>query len=588
MEFHSLTRRELQALCKKNKIPANITNAAMADALKALEIVEGIEELMQPSQSETAQSSIESLEGSEVTSPYVPPTAGRSTRRRNVLKEEFEAVTSVTTTRRTTRKTAAKVSHESQVDTMETPALVSQTSRRKGQMASACRKMDSQLKECAEEEEKKGVSMTPAPLGVTSRRRRVEVGTVQKVYSTRRSVRLAEKNVEMLTDEESELFNNELLTKDGENQEVNLKEANELSGITGVDAIANMEEIHENEEKSEVVSAEEQYITIGELELGSTGEEESCIKFAGEAQPNKEISDTIEFPGGEDSVKPVNVSDEGKQSEGAVDVCTSEIETTVQNSKELDIEIDVAGDSVEHVLLESKDEIAEDDDAEFYDEVKQEPHDDKEIDTEDVQDFNVTLVKLTELRLKQEDAEVVSPQRKVADDIEEAESDFTDQLPIPEQLKKTEPDEMETLGHDEESDKAADEEQASEAAGNALASEKNSPSKQLSGVEEVPLEMGVDLAEHIPTSQVVQPNKSSSMILSDNKENIGSGTKLVIMKVIIKPAKDSGESLNDLSELSLRKLTKMFKEKLEITKKSSNEALPRTALQALPENQAEN
>lgn len=39
MDFHSLARRELQALCKKNKIPANITNVAMADALQSLEFV---------------------------------------------------------------------------------------------------------------------------------------------------------------------------------------------------------------------------------------------------------------------------------------------------------------------------------------------------------------------------------------------------------------------------------------------------------------------------------------------------------------------------------------------------------------------
>lgn len=39
MDYHSLTRRELQTLCKKNKIPANITNVAMADALKALQFV---------------------------------------------------------------------------------------------------------------------------------------------------------------------------------------------------------------------------------------------------------------------------------------------------------------------------------------------------------------------------------------------------------------------------------------------------------------------------------------------------------------------------------------------------------------------
>ncbi|XP_020551453.1 uncharacterized protein LOC105168625 isoform X2 [Sesamum indicum] len=110
-------------------------------------------------------------------------------------------------------------------------------------MASACRKMDSQLMECVEEE-KKDVSMTPAPMGVTSRRRRVkEESAVQKVYSTRRSVRLAEKNVEKLNvaeNERYELFKKELLTKDaGEDEDMTLKEgpndSDEVSGITGTD-----------------------------------------------------------------------------------------------------------------------------------------------------------------------------------------------------------------------------------------------------------------------------------------------------------------------------------------------------------------
>ncbi|KAK7404299.1 hypothetical protein VNO78_05083 [Psophocarpus tetragonolobus] len=49
MDFHSLSRKQLQALCKKNKIPANITNVAMADALAALPEVEGLDELLNPS-----------------------------------------------------------------------------------------------------------------------------------------------------------------------------------------------------------------------------------------------------------------------------------------------------------------------------------------------------------------------------------------------------------------------------------------------------------------------------------------------------------------------------------------------------------
>lgn len=152
-----------------------------------------------------------------------------------------------------------------------------------------------------------------------------------------------------------------------------------------------------------------------------------------------------------------------------------------------------------------------------------------------MEDLSVTLVKL---RLKQEDAQAVSPQRKVADSIEIADSAFTD----------TESDVMETLEL-EESEIAADEEQASEV------TEKNSPSK----------------AEQIPTSQGIPPNKYCAVILSDNKENPVSGTKLIMMEERNKADKGSGKSLKELNELSLRKLTKMFKEKLEITKKSSNE-----------------
>ncbi|XP_052152236.1 uncharacterized protein LOC127770525 [Oryza glaberrima] len=44
MDFHALPRRDLQALCKRNGVRANMTNAAMADALAKLATVDGIEE----------------------------------------------------------------------------------------------------------------------------------------------------------------------------------------------------------------------------------------------------------------------------------------------------------------------------------------------------------------------------------------------------------------------------------------------------------------------------------------------------------------------------------------------------------------
>ncbi|XP_021725774.1 uncharacterized protein LOC110692991 [Chenopodium quinoa] len=46
VDFHSLSRRDLQALCKRNKKPANTTNAAMAASLESLEVVEGLQELL--------------------------------------------------------------------------------------------------------------------------------------------------------------------------------------------------------------------------------------------------------------------------------------------------------------------------------------------------------------------------------------------------------------------------------------------------------------------------------------------------------------------------------------------------------------
>ncbi|KAL9236973.1 hypothetical protein vseg_011573 [Gypsophila vaccaria] len=46
VDFHNFSRKDLQSLCKKNKLPANTTNATMADALKSLEIVKGLEEAL--------------------------------------------------------------------------------------------------------------------------------------------------------------------------------------------------------------------------------------------------------------------------------------------------------------------------------------------------------------------------------------------------------------------------------------------------------------------------------------------------------------------------------------------------------------
>jgi len=48
MDFHTLSRPELQVLCKRNNVRANMTNAAMAEALESLDFVDGINYEMAP------------------------------------------------------------------------------------------------------------------------------------------------------------------------------------------------------------------------------------------------------------------------------------------------------------------------------------------------------------------------------------------------------------------------------------------------------------------------------------------------------------------------------------------------------------
>ncbi|KAL7230227.1 hypothetical protein ACSBR2_008689 [Camellia fascicularis] len=204
MDFHSLTRRELQALCKKNKIPANITNIAMADALKALEIVEGMEELLKPCESETAQSSIESPEKMVKTSQGVPRIGCRTSTRRKAIQKEPESSQILTRTSRGTRRTITGDVENAMFDVPTTPAMPS--SRKIAPVASTRRKMETQLNEEAENE--KNVPETPKETitrrratGASARQKtetkkyQKEETSVLKVYSTRRTMRLSEKKM---------------------------------------------------------------------------------------------------------------------------------------------------------------------------------------------------------------------------------------------------------------------------------------------------------------------------------------------------------------------------------------------------------
>ncbi|XP_071695558.1 uncharacterized protein [Rutidosis leptorrhynchoides] len=203
MDFDSLNRRQLQSLCKLNKIPANITNIAMVDALKSLETVAGIEDILNPSQSETG-SSVESPEEVEVMSPRVSRTSCRTSTRLKVMKTPADS--SLATARRTTsrRQLGGAVN-----ETLKTPSVSS--TRKKVTTISSRPNMLGQLNECEEAvnneclvgQELKCIPKTPAAVITYSRRKGhtssthqdtvQKETTVQRVYSTRRSARLTEK-----------------------------------------------------------------------------------------------------------------------------------------------------------------------------------------------------------------------------------------------------------------------------------------------------------------------------------------------------------------------------------------------------------
>ncbi|KAL6008246.1 hypothetical protein ACLOJK_033752 [Asimina triloba] len=189
MDFHALSRKDLQTLCKKNSIRANLTNAAMADALQALELVEGIEDIVLDPMTETAADvSQQSPMGESLRSVNVPRTGGRTSTRRKPMKEsgskepEETPIPSSVTTRRgraakesNVRRRICKEEDEEREDNRsevpETPATRNGRKRMTG--VSARRGAESQDREEKENEK-------PVDVGL-------------RTCSTRRSTRLSGK-----------------------------------------------------------------------------------------------------------------------------------------------------------------------------------------------------------------------------------------------------------------------------------------------------------------------------------------------------------------------------------------------------------
>ncbi|CDP04946.1 unnamed protein product [Coffea canephora] len=199
MDFHTLNRRQLQALCKKNNIPANLTNLAMALSLQALPTVQGVEEL--PLQ-QPPESSTESPAKPQAASLSVPRTAARGTattrRKATVMVQEDESETTLHPSTRSRRSTRGLPVAAAGGDVPQTPLRPGNVAK----AASACRKMEPHFNQIEREEHpgddnnivKEGEHTSETPAIVPATRQRGLKNT--HTCSTRRSARLAGKRRE--------------------------------------------------------------------------------------------------------------------------------------------------------------------------------------------------------------------------------------------------------------------------------------------------------------------------------------------------------------------------------------------------------
>ncbi|XP_054813044.1 uncharacterized protein LOC129313725 isoform X2 [Prosopis cineraria] len=175
MDFHTLSRKQLQALCKKNKIPANMTNVAMANSLAALEQVEGIEEVLNPLDSDAQKISDEKDTGT--------PACRTSTRRKPVVEEPESSKISTRLRRGTRAKNDEETDQENKdLNVPVTPAVP--TTRRRAPAASTRRK---------KEDERPNDQVPKTPAASNSRVKSTSA------YNTRKSVRLLEKNLSKMS-----------------------------------------------------------------------------------------------------------------------------------------------------------------------------------------------------------------------------------------------------------------------------------------------------------------------------------------------------------------------------------------------------
>nr|XP_029147276.1 helicase SWR1 isoform X2 [Arachis hypogaea] len=259
MDFHSLSRKELQALCKKNKIPANITNVAMANALSALPHVEGLDEFFNP---------IEAEKAAETPIPHRGAASRTATGNKPVREEQqsSKVVSSQRPQRGTRRAGNGDGVIASEQENKDANVLVTPAAKKRAPAVSLRRKKEVEAVEDDEEKNRgneKIIDLTETPAAVPSSRtratgRKTKGTSVQQGYSTRRSVRLLEKNLSNMSLMDAE--DNGLEKVDDVSEEI----------------ISVSQQIEDSADTEEVSDAGASLKTVTDVVSGETNEQEVC------------------------------------------------------------------------------------------------------------------------------------------------------------------------------------------------------------------------------------------------------------------------------------------------------------------------
>ncbi|CAN6564591.1 unnamed protein product [Malus baccata var. baccata] len=577
MDFSTLSRRELQALCKRNKLPANLTNVAMADSLKNLKLVEGIEELLNQSPQKTMNGSLS-----------IPRTAARTSARRRPITEEPESSQPLTRNHRggIRRAVAEEVVDLEMAEVVpKTPAAPSTRSR--APAASARQKTETQK----------------------------ETASVQKsVYNTRRSVRLLEKTMANLSlgyENSMPLKMNELsseINNDSEKTDVSVDEGSnmqtvseanservdvsdvplenegKLNGDAGENSKADVIEVDDFEQKSEP----EAEVSESEAALDDIVVSE-VTDAAYDKKPNDEetenylaakVSDDVSAEKPEDDITTVedqNLENDDSDSKSAAG--ETENVKDVSNIGEADkpepLTLSLSGD--QQPMLSGKDSAYEVAEADYNEKFDFESDSIKDGDSDDSTEGEFSEDEATDensVECDEFDSETESMTEDGSDDAvaEEGEKIGDESLVGASNVTKV----AEVVVNNSEVDVCVEGNPALDKA----------PTLPPSESEQLPLQF--------PRPTLSKPGKSPgkkrsevmSYIFDDNEENIDDGSDNGGVEVKRDAdATDKDSVASGLEAKSLRQLRTMLKSQLKIKTEDKMVEKPRTALQEVAENQ---